>query len=240
MYGQIMIPEFVRTTTSAEAFFEKVFPFSVMQQARQDSAFFQDRAILTTRNDTVAQINDCILERMAGDTRTYEATDSVDVGEGEPNQTTIPIEFLRAQNPSSLPPAKLKLKVGCPIILLRNLFPAEGLCKGTRLVVKALYESGLDTMILGGQFNGENRYIPRILLTNEMKEGGWIHRRRQFPVRLCFAMIINKAQDQSLRTVGVDLRSPVFTHGQLNVAFTRVTDVDELDVLLPEQTDGQV
>ena len=73
-----------------------------------------------------------------------------------------------------------------------------------------------------------------------MKEGGWIHRRRQFPVRLCFAMTINKAQSQSLRTVGVDLRSPVFTHGQLNVAFTRVTDVDELDVLLPEQNDGRV
>ena len=51
-------------------------------------------------------------------------------GNGEPDQTTIPMEFLRAQNPSSLPPAKLKLKVGCPIILLRNLFP-EGLCNGS-------------------------------------------------------------------------------------------------------------
>jgi hypothetical protein len=78
-------------------------------------------------------------------------------------------------------------------------------------------------MILGGQFDGENRYIPRILLTNEMKGGGWIHCRRQFPVRLCFAMTINKSQGQSVRTVGVDLHSPVFTHGQLNVAFTRVT-----------------
>jgi hypothetical protein len=47
----------------------------------------------------------------------------------------------------------------------------QGLCNGTQLVVKALYESGLDAMILGGQFHGENRYIPRILLTNEMKEG---------------------------------------------------------------------
>jgi len=89
MYGRIEIPGFVRTTTSIEAFFEKVFPFSAMQQAHEDSAFFHDRAILTTRNDTVAQINDCILERMARETRTYEATDSVDVGEGEPDQTTI-------------------------------------------------------------------------------------------------------------------------------------------------------
>jgi ATP-dependent DNA helicase PIF1 len=51
------------------------------------------------------------------------------------------MEFLRAQNPSGLPLAKLKQKVGCPIVLLlRTLFPAEGLCNGTRLVVKALYD----------------------------------------------------------------------------------------------------
>jgi PIF1-like helicase len=63
MYGRIEIPGFVRTTTSVEALIEKVFPLSAMQQAHEDSAFFQDRAILTTRNDTVAQVNDCILER---------------------------------------------------------------------------------------------------------------------------------------------------------------------------------
>jgi hypothetical protein len=31
-----------------------------------------------------AEINDCVLERIAGETRTYEATDFVDVGEGKP------------------------------------------------------------------------------------------------------------------------------------------------------------
>jgi len=174
---------------------------------------------------------------MTGEMKIYEAIDSVDTRE---EGAIIPIEFLRAQNPSSLPPAKLKLKVGAPIILLRNLFPAEGLCNGTRLVVKALHESGLNTVILGGQFHGKRRYIPRIILTHEMQEGGWIHHRRQFPVRLCFAMTINKAQGQSLDRVGVDLRLPLFTHGQLYVALSRVTDVDKLNVLLPKQSDTRV
>jgi ATP-dependent exoDNAse (exonuclease V) alpha subunit len=53
-------------------------------------------------------------------------------------------------------------------------------------------------------------------------------------------MTINKAQGQSLDRVGVDLRLPVFTHGQLYVALSRVTDVDRLDVLLPEQSDTRV
>jgi hypothetical protein len=60
-------------------------------------------------------------------------------------------------------------------MLLRNLLPAEGLCNGTRLVVKVLHKSGLDTVILGGQFYGERKYIPRILLTHKMQEEGWTY-----------------------------------------------------------------
>ena len=37
--------------------------------------------------------------------------------------------------------------------------------------------------------------------------------RWQFPIRLCFSMTINKSQGQSVKFVGLDLRSPAFTHG---------------------------
>ena len=47
-------------------------------------------------------------------------------------------------------------------------------------------------------------------------------------------MTINKGQGQSFDTVGVDLRTSVFTHGQFYVAMSRVTDVNRLAVLLPE------
>lgn len=50
-------------------------------------------------------------------------------------------------------------------------------------------------------------------------------------------MTVNKLQDQSLDTVGVDWRSPTFTHGQLYIALSRVTDVLKLCVLFPEQGD---
>ena len=40
-----------------------------------------------------------------------------------------------------------------------------------------------------------------------------------FPLQLAFAMTINKAQGQTLRHVGLCLTEPVFTHGQLYVAY---------------------
>ena len=49
-------------------------------------------------------------------------------------------------------------------------------------------------------------------------------------------MTINKSQGQSFETVGVDLRTPVFTHGQFYVAASRVTSKAGLCILLPPDT----
>ncbi|KAI8530170.1 hypothetical protein RHMOL_Rhmol11G0034800 [Rhododendron molle] len=53
--------------------------------------------------------------------------------------------------------------------------------------------------------------------------------RRQFPVHLAYAMSINKSQGQSVKFVGVDLRTPVFSHGQLYVVLSRCTSCHALD-----------
>jgi hypothetical protein len=40
--------------------------------------------------------------------------------------------------PNCLPPHELKIKINCPLILLRNQDPCSGLCNGTRLVLRAV------------------------------------------------------------------------------------------------------
>ena len=58
--------------------------------------------------------------------------------------------------------------------------------------------------------------------------------RRQFPVRLAFAMTINKAQGQSFDRVGLLLHRDVFSHGQLYVALSRVTSPYGIRMVLPD------
>jgi ATP-dependent exoDNAse (exonuclease V) alpha subunit len=59
--------------------------------------------------------------------------------------------------------------------------------------------------------------------------------RRQFPLKVCFAMTINKSQGQSVTYVGLDMKSSVFTHGQFYVAISRVRSVHNIKVIWDEK-----
>ena len=146
-----------------------------------------------------------------------------------------PVEYLNSLTASGLPLARLTLKPGCPIMLLRNLDPSKGLCNGTRMILNQIRPRVLDCTVISGdqRFSGKHVFIPRITLTPSNETLPIPLRRRQFPVRLAFAMTINKSQGQSVKNVGLDLRTEVFSHGQLYVALSRCTSANRIRVLLP-------
>lgn len=157
-----------------------------------------------------------IAKKIPGQEITYKSIDTIiDTNEA----VHYPTEFLNSLNPSGMPPHVLLLKIGTPIILLRNL-DAPRLCNGTRLCIKFLRRNVIEATILTGCAKGEDVFIPRIPLIPS--DTPFEFKRLQFPIRLAFAMSINKAQGQSLKIAGIDLRSDCFSHGQLYVAMSRV------------------
>ena len=80
----------------------------------------------------------------------------------------------------------------------------------------------MEGLIVTGSHAGQVALIPRLNMTSSDDAQPFALRRRQFPIKLAFAMSINKAQGQTFDLVGVYLPSPCFSHGQLYVAMSRV------------------
>jgi len=72
--------------------------------------------------------------------------------------------------------------------------------------------------------------IPCITTTTNCLKWPFTLQRCQFPLQLTFAMTINKAQGQTMTTVSVFLPEPVFTHGQLYVALSWATHMNDVFV----------
>jgi ATP-dependent DNA helicase PIF1 len=64
-------------------------------------------------------------------------------------------------------------------------------------------------------------------------------KRKQFPVRLSFAMTVNKAQGQTIPNAGIYLPEPVFSHGQLYVALSRSTARKNVKILVITDVDNK-
>jgi hypothetical protein len=201
-----------------------------------DPNYITSRAILSTRNDCVDQINLKMIDRFQGEEMIYHSFDSV---EDDPHNY-YPPEFLNTLTPNGLPPHMLKLKINCPIILLRNIDPANGLCNGTRLVVRGFQKNAIDAEIVLGQHSGTRVFLPRIpLCPSDEEMFPFKFKRKQFPIRLSFAMTINKAQGQTIPHVGVYLPEPVFSHGQLYVALSRATAAKNIKILTTRNADEE-
>ena len=225
----------------------------------------KDKCILTPQNDDAFQINDEVLDKVIqGESKTYTSIDSLTTDDPE-EINNFPIEFLNSLTPSGMPSHKLKLKVGAIIMLLRNLNSHRGFCNGTRFKVLSLSENLINAEIISGPRAGQQMFLPKINLDSQ-SELPFVLNRKQFPIRLAFCMTINKSQGkethsqlssfieniiflisnlilgQTFKKIGIYLPHPVFSHGQLYVAFSRTTKMENVSVLIKDipQKQGQL
>ena len=103
-----------------------------IDQGKKDDQYSLDQNILACTNSDVMGLNAELLERFSGEKHVLLGADSVEIADEAANQyQPYAVEYLNSLVSSSLPLPHLELKVGCPVMLLRNLDPPKGLCNGT-------------------------------------------------------------------------------------------------------------
>ena len=182
--GRILIPEnMICPDNEIDSLIDNIYPG--IRLGDKEDQYFLDRSILACKNDIVMHLNSKILELFPGDEHMLLGADSVEFDDPGMNehQPYAP-EYLNSLVSSALPLAHLKLKVGCPVMLLRNMDPLNGLCNGTRLRISEIRTKVLKCSIISGdtKFVEKVVVIPRITLAPTAEDLLIPLRRRQFPV----------------------------------------------------------
>ena len=219
---KITIPHDLATTlTTLDQLIAKVY--DKLHEKFDDTQWLMERAILAPLNQSVYEINNILLYKFPGDIKIYRSIDSV---KDEGSAVAYPTEFLNSFNPAGIPLHRLALKVGIPVMVIRNLAP--GIANGTRLIIKRMLTKCLETVIATGPRKGQIFIVPMISLTPNDTGLPFEFTRQQFPVKLCLSITINKSQGQTLKAVGLHLEEPCFSHGQFYVGCSRVSTNNNL------------
>ncbi|KAL4153947.1 hypothetical protein QTP88_001780 [Uroleucon formosanum] len=155
-----------RVVNKVEELISTVYP-DIFNLSNKSYQWLCERAIISPRNVTAGEINNIILLKFDGHSREYTVIISIDTVASTDDAIHYPQEFLNSHSPSGFPPHKLKLKIGAPLTLLQ-------------------------AVVLIGPAKGEIAFIPRIpMIPSDLP---FSFKRLQFPVKVSFAITINKAQ----------------------------------------------
>ncbi|XP_076066980.1 ATP-dependent DNA helicase Pif1-like [Oratosquilla oratoria] len=191
-----------------------------------DHRYFSSRVIISPLNVDVTEINKAIQNMLPGTKKVYLSEDKMESDDDVDYQ----ISTLNEINPASLPVHCLELKIGSVVMVIRNISPPR-ICNDTRVIVDNLKKNIIVGRILGGVYDGEQITIFRIKLVSSDSPVNFS--RFQFPVKLSFAMTINKSQGHTIQKCGLYLYgTKCFSHGQLYLACSRVTSWDTLNIYL--------
>ena len=218
---EVPINDMLPIVYDRKALIDFVFPTEVL--ANPEACV--NRSILAPTNVQINEYNDAILCEIVGDKILYLAADTVK----ERDETGIiyPDSILDyvAQTPTGLPHYNLVIKTNSVFRLLHNFSVEQQLVKNVRVVVTDVGTRLISVrLIRQGRVNSrrsEDILIPRISFSHQLPSGHTLFC-KQFPLAPAYAATFNSCQGLTLDRVALDLTRPVFSHGQLYTALTRV------------------
>ena len=167
-----------------------------------DPTLFADRGILAPTNVSIDEINDHILNLLQN-TRSLLSSNSIIKSNPNDIAEVILSELLQAADVPGVPSHNLRLKVGCVVMFMRNVNFDTGIVNGEEGVVRAISIRIVDVEVIAP--DSPLIKIPRILFEVQVGSKGITFHCRQFPLRVCYAVTVNKSQGQTLSKVGLDL-----------------------------------
>jgi hypothetical protein len=160
----ITLPErFLCRENTVDSLIQTIYP-GISAPHHSDS-YYSERTILSSLNADVDSLNRTVLERFPGASHTFHSIDFIpnsdQIGEGDP-MLNYPVEYLNEINCSGMPPALLELKVGCPVMILKNLDGSNGVCNGSRGILTQFGRRVLEVRLLTGHHAGKKVFISRV------------------------------------------------------------------------------
>lgn len=144
-------------------------------------------------------------------------------------------EILNEATSKDAPPHRLKLAVNDVCYLLYSISRKDRLAKNTRVRILAIRQYSIRVQTCGD--NPTCHWIPRIRFKFSLRFGNAYQlTRTQFPLRLAYAVTINKSQGQEYDQVLFDVTEQPFAHGHSYVALSRIRRFDTIKLYVGENS----
>jgi hypothetical protein len=191
--------------------------------------------ILASTNEAVDRWN-CIIQSLNTENSVqYQSRDSFDEVDDEKDilKRMLNEETLNHYTRNGVPPHILNFKVNDICLVLRAI-PALQLATNTRVQIVRLQPRSVRVKTLNEPVS---RFvnIPKITFKFRLEYSESFQMTRvQLPLRLAYCMTFNKSQSQTLNKALLDCTGEPFAHGHAYVAFSRVTDCDNIRVIVDD------
>lgn len=131
--GFVQLPNSMRCGSTIQHLINAIYPgIQNIDPASNNDQYFQERTILSARNDDVDEVNKLILDSLPGELHTFYGANTIATEAGiDQNGVAYPPEFISSLNIPGMPLTKLEVKIGASLMILRNLDPKNGICNGT-------------------------------------------------------------------------------------------------------------